>query len=141
MDWKYLPIFPQSASNFAPHVDALYAYLVAVSAFFSIAINIQQRKIQTDLNARDNLADSALRITVGAIGAGVLFCLLQSGLLPMSALGAGAAGQGMVWQVLLVIGFLAGFTERLVPNIFDKMANTAAPELPSNQLGSSDSKN
>jgi cytochrome c oxidase subunit 2 len=38
MDWKYLPIFPESASNFAPHVDALYAYLVAVSAFFSILI-------------------------------------------------------------------------------------------------------
>jgi len=40
MDWKYLPIFPQSASNFAPHVDALYAYLVAVSAFFSILIAV-----------------------------------------------------------------------------------------------------
>ena len=40
MDWKYLPIFPQSASNFAPHVDALYAYLVAVSAFFSIGVAI-----------------------------------------------------------------------------------------------------
>ena len=40
MDWKYLPIFPESASNFAPHVDALYAYLVAVSAFFSIAIAV-----------------------------------------------------------------------------------------------------
>jgi len=40
MEWKYLPIFPESASNFAPHVDALYAYLVAVSAFFSIAIAI-----------------------------------------------------------------------------------------------------
>jgi cytochrome c oxidase subunit II len=40
MDWKYLPIFPESASNFAPHVDALYAYLVSVSAFFSIMIAI-----------------------------------------------------------------------------------------------------
>jgi cytochrome c oxidase subunit 2 len=40
MDSKFLPIFPESASNFAPHVDALYAYLVAVSAFFSIMIAI-----------------------------------------------------------------------------------------------------
>jgi cytochrome c oxidase subunit 2 len=40
MDWKYLPIFPESASNFAPHVDALYAYLVAVSAFFSVMIAV-----------------------------------------------------------------------------------------------------
>jgi cytochrome c oxidase subunit 2 len=40
MDWNFLPIFPTSASNFAPHVDALYAYLVAVSAFFSILIAV-----------------------------------------------------------------------------------------------------
>jgi cytochrome c oxidase subunit 2 len=40
MDWKYLPIFPQSASNFSPHVDALYAYLVTVSAFFSILVAV-----------------------------------------------------------------------------------------------------
>jgi cytochrome c oxidase subunit 2 len=40
MDWKYIPVFPESASNFAPHVDALYAYLVAVSAFFSVMIAI-----------------------------------------------------------------------------------------------------
>jgi cytochrome c oxidase subunit 2 len=38
MDWNYLPIFPHSASNFAPRIDALYAYLVTVSAFFSILI-------------------------------------------------------------------------------------------------------
>jgi len=40
MDWTYLPIFPESASNFSPHVDALYAYLVTVSAFFSILIAV-----------------------------------------------------------------------------------------------------
>jgi cytochrome c oxidase subunit 2 len=40
MDWNFLPIFPHSASNFAPQVDSLYAYLVLVSAFFSILIAI-----------------------------------------------------------------------------------------------------
>ena len=33
-----LPFFPQQASSFAPHVDALYGFMIAVTAFFSILI-------------------------------------------------------------------------------------------------------
>jgi cytochrome c oxidase subunit II len=32
------PIFPEEASTFAPHVDALYWFLIAVTAFFSLLI-------------------------------------------------------------------------------------------------------
>lgn len=35
-----LPLFPQRASTFAPQVDALYLYLVSVSAFFALLIAI-----------------------------------------------------------------------------------------------------
>ncbi|MCA1581091.1 MAG: cytochrome c oxidase subunit II [Acidobacteria bacterium] len=35
-----LPLFPSQASAMAPHVDALYFYLLAVSAFFSLLIAI-----------------------------------------------------------------------------------------------------
>jgi hypothetical protein len=104
-----------------------------VGAFFSIAMNIQERKVLTDLHKRDNLADSALRITVGAIGAAVLLCLLQSGLLPLGALGTASTGaKGIAWEVILVVGFIAGFSERLVPTIVDKMASQtgAAPQKP-----------
>jgi hypothetical protein len=104
-----------------------------VGAFFSIAMNIQNRKILTDLHARDNLADSALRITIGCIGAGVLLCLLQSGLLPTANFGATPlTGKSLGWDVVVVMGFIAGFTERLVPNIVDKMAPQAAPAPSSN---------
>jgi cytochrome c oxidase subunit II len=37
--WQDLPLFPQSASTFSGEVDALYGYLVAVSAFFSLLIS------------------------------------------------------------------------------------------------------
>ena len=32
------PIFPESASTIAPHVDALLAFLLAITAFFSLLI-------------------------------------------------------------------------------------------------------
>src|SRR5579864_2693481 len=35
---KSFQLFPESASNFAPRVDALYGYMVLVSAFFSALV-------------------------------------------------------------------------------------------------------
>jgi cytochrome c oxidase subunit II len=36
--WSDLPLFPERASSVAGHVDALYFFLIGVSAFFSILI-------------------------------------------------------------------------------------------------------
>jgi hypothetical protein len=36
--WEIFPLFPESASTVSGKVDALYVYLVAVSAFFSLLI-------------------------------------------------------------------------------------------------------
>jgi cytochrome c oxidase subunit 2 len=52
-----LPLFPEQASTMAPRVDALYFYLLAVSAFFSLVIAIlvivfaikYRRRAQDDL--------------------------------------------------------------------------------------------
>jgi hypothetical protein len=120
------------AEVFGPGHPTVGLWLAAragtIGAFFSIAMNIQQRKVLTDLLTRDNIADSALRITVGAIGAGVLLCLLQSGVAPLASFGTAAlTGAGMSWQVILVIGFAAGFSERLVPTIVENMSAQAAP--------------
>ena len=40
MNSKYIPIFPEQASTIAPNVDALYAFLVLVTAFFSLLIAV-----------------------------------------------------------------------------------------------------
>ena len=34
-----IPLFPEAASSFAPEVDALYLFIVAVSAFFTVAVS------------------------------------------------------------------------------------------------------
>ena len=34
-----IPLFPEAASSFASEVDALYLFIVAVSAFFTLAIS------------------------------------------------------------------------------------------------------
>ena len=36
--WKNLPLFPEQASSIAGQVDGLYAFLIAVSAFFTLLI-------------------------------------------------------------------------------------------------------
>src|SRR5215471_4927679 len=36
--WKNLPLFPDQASSLAAQVDGLYAFLIAVSAFFTVLI-------------------------------------------------------------------------------------------------------
>src|ERR687893_111175 len=36
--WSGVPLFPEQASTFAPEVDNLYFFLVALTAFFSILI-------------------------------------------------------------------------------------------------------
>jgi cytochrome c oxidase subunit 2 len=40
MNSKYIPFFPEQASTIAPNVDALYAFLVLVTAFFSLGIAV-----------------------------------------------------------------------------------------------------
>jgi cytochrome c oxidase subunit II len=35
-----LPLYPEQASNFAPHVDALMGFIIAICVFFAIAITI-----------------------------------------------------------------------------------------------------
>ena len=34
-----IPLFPEAASSFASEVDALYLFIVAVSAFFTVAVS------------------------------------------------------------------------------------------------------
>ena len=87
----------------------------AAGAFFSIATGLSKRTILTDLQQRDNAMDAILRMVIGVISAGILICLLRSG---VGVTLAPAASGG--WMQLVTLGFLAGFSERLVPDLLEK---------------------
>lgn len=114
-------------SEFARFPKEAGAVWTAVSggtlgAFFSIAIGLKGRTVLIDLQNRDNLADAALRILIGAIAGGMLLCLLVSGLIS-NVLDTGqlTPGSGKYKHLLVfVIGFLAGFFERLVPDLLSQ---------------------
>ncbi len=110
----------------------------AAGAFFSVATAVRGRTVLTDLRFRDNAADAALRIVVGVIGAPVLICLFLSNAatLTLGAAHLSANGRGPNdWLIILVVAFVAGFLERLVPDLLAKsVAAGAATPSPSETM-------
>ena len=93
----------------------------AVGALFFLAIGLRNRTILLNSRRKDNIADASLRIVIGMIAAGVLILFLHASIVPNFKIGdAILSGKDIAWQAVLVIGFLAGFSERLVPNLLGK---------------------
>ncbi len=96
----------------------------AMGAFFSIATGLRNRTVLPDLRYLDNAADAMLRMVIGAIGAGTALALYEVGLVKLQL--PAAPGGGLSGSALFVVGFLAGFSERLVPDLLAKTAQTAS---------------
>lgn len=92
-----------------------------IGAAFSIALAIRGRTVALDTDLLDNVTDGTLRLLIGVISAGVLLLLLACGILPNLNIGnANFSGANLNWQTVLIVGFVGGFLERLVPDLLEK---------------------
>lgn len=119
---------------FGPEMTAVWTAVSAgtLGAFFSIAIGLKGRTVLIDLRNTDNASDAILRILIGAISGGMMLCVLRSGLVS-SLLKAETLNPSdhRHYSDLLVfsIGFVAGFFERLVPDVLAQ-TNLGTTEQP-----------
>lgn len=90
----------------------------AAGAFFSIALAIRGRTILTDLNRTSNIVDALLRMAIGTIAGAMLVALTEAEFVRIS-LGSSSPGHYLAIHVL-VVGFIGGFAERLVPDLLAK---------------------
>lgn len=98
-------------------------------ALFSLAIGIRSRQMQLDFNVLSNMTEAVLRIVIGAIAGTVLVALIRSGFVHIGF--GGAQPMNIDELYFAAAGFLAGFSERLVPDLLAKGEATsgAAPPM------------
>ena len=109
-----MELFPQQASSFAPHVDALYLFLIAVTAFFSLLIGalvvvfaIKYRRRSPDEIATDVHESGLLEIVWTVIPFGLVLVMFAWGAAvyfritrpPANAIEIYVTGKQWMWKV------------------------------------------
>jgi hypothetical protein len=103
---------PQVPSDLQVGMGVLFAG--SVGALLSVALGLNNVQADPDDPLAITLALASSRIIIGVIGAAFAYVLVQADVL------LGFVQAGSVYGSL-VIGFLAGFSETLVPNILKKL--------------------
>lgn len=103
-----------------------------LGAVYSIALGIERRDVTNDRRRLDHITDAFVRIAIGALAAFVLGNFLLTGAIQINfggdaVLPSGDPAQpGVIpwWPVTMISGFLAGFAERLVPDLLNSYTIT-----------------
>lgn len=108
-----------------------------IGALFSIAIALRKREIDTTHPRLDIFVDAALRVSVGALSGSLLYALIASnafGLTIGSKHIEGSAAfmsTGSDWLLVLLVAFIAGFSQQIVPDLLARATVNDAKPVPS----------
>ena len=95
----------------------------ALGALLSISLSVRARTVATDGDSNSIKIDALVRILIGVISAVVLYLIVATGVLATLKIGDMNFSAGTItWKIVLLLGFAAGFLERLVPDLLEKKA-------------------
>lgn len=111
----------------------------AVGAWLSVAIGLRTREEKVSTTWRDNIVDPTLRVGVAVVSALILFSLVHTGAfsVKLGTIEIGwanpptGAKEFFGVHVAIILGVIAGFTERLVGNFLGRSELTDRKSRPS----------
>ena len=106
---------------------ALSALMGSIGALFSTAVGLRQMEIDPSVGVSMHWVHGFQRMLVGMMGASIIYFGFTSGILTglFQPAGSAAAIETVNPHWLAFISVLAGFSERLVPNLLDGRAEEA----------------
>ena len=103
----------------------------SIGAFFSISLAMRSRTVLPDLERTANIMDAILRVIIGVMAAAVLMALMKADVVSIDFGVNNKMGTEEGWLAVLIIGFIAGFSERFVPDLLARASAATDRTQPS----------